>query len=188
MVLARPSPLHLGSPPVFPPLNLDRFAAGVGGGVGMDRTFPSGVGDQGRSRRSRTGRNSGDPLPPDQQEKIDSETQTFWGFDTSRLDNPGGAVPGVPPQGSWANMTEGTGGGARVPRQARKRPWPRHPDGSPGAPSPRGLDSVDFGGRGDESPVSFQDGVLEVVAVEGVLHLGQIQVSDYARSLGKSSP
>ena len=29
-----------------------------------------------------------------------------------------------------------------------------------------------------ESKTSFHDGVLEVVAVEGVLHLGQIQVGD----------
>lgn len=31
--------------------------------------------------------------------------------------------------------------------------------------------------RNEDTPASFSDGVLEVVAVEGVLHLGQIQVT-----------
>lgn len=41
-----------------------------------------------------------------------------------------------------------------------------------------GVDNGDRGRRGEReaSPPSYHDGLIEVVAVEGVLHLGQIQV------------
>lgn len=146
---------------------LGRLRAGVGGGLQNAPLGPGGAGDG-------TGVGAGGDSDVDGEVggggvagegAVEGGTASL--SDGSRTDAAGGEeagslgeAEGVEGVGGWLGWEAGSGSGSG----SEEGRWGRPMDS-------RGSSSVRR-----ESKTSFHDGVLEVVAVEGVLHLGQIQV------------